>query len=106
MQSLIEDIADGFSFCGCGKPEDAVKHVHKALQLVSDRTELIIGDGSLSSEEWDKRNTELFGSEGAMYFMWYWLENQELTEHGGSVPGWLTAKGEELLTRLNTITYA
>jgi len=36
-----------------------------------------------------------------MYFMWYWFDKEELTEHGGSVPGWLTKKGLGMLNKLN-----
>lgn len=35
--------------------------------------------------------------------MWYWLDNKGYTEHGGSVPGWLTEEGWKLLEDLEEL---
>lgn len=84
-------------FCGCGMPADALEYVRKALQLVDDV--VIWGDRS-AHEQWEERKRELFSDDGAEYFMWYFLNDKGLTDHGTSVPGWLTDKGIELLSDL------
>ena len=98
----VEDfIATGLlGFCGCGKPHHAIKHVRQSLQLVHD-LKYLVWEEKLTYKEWKEKTKEVFLNEGAEYFMWYFLDNKELTEHGGSVPGWLTGKGEELLADLN-----
>ena len=86
-------------FCGCGEPDEALSYVHKALQIVDDLSRLVHGK-KITYEQWEENNKDEFVNDGAMYFMWYFLDNKGLTEHGGSVPGWLTAKGKELLSDL------
>jgi len=73
------------NFCGCGRPESARGHVLDVLERFSKENNL-----------WDYDETKdaaMFGTDGSMYFMFYWLSQEEYTEHGGSVPGWLTEKG-------------
>lgn len=77
-------------FCGCGNPDSAMKYVRDALLLVSKKYEI-------GYSEWKLRVDKLFPILGSEYFMWYFLDNKGFTEHGGSVPGWITDKGEELL---------
>ena len=97
-----------FKFCGCGCPEDALDYIYKCLKL------LTLGNDWINNKEshcdyWKRYRAEcdkVFNSEGAEYFMWYWLDNMELTEHGGSVPGWLTEKGKEVLSDLEEILKA
>lgn len=59
------------------------------------------------SKEWKdacKRDNEeeqrVFGSGGAAMFFYYFLDTKDLTDHGGSVPGWLNEKGDALLDEL------
>lgn len=92
-------ISSVLEFCGCGRPYAALEHVYKALQIVNDLKELV-WENKITYQEWDERKKEVFANEGAEYFMWYFLDNKGLTEHGGSVPGWLTPKGIELLEDL------
>lgn len=93
-------IATGIlGFCGCGMPDDAVEYVRKALQLIDDLTQLVYEE-KLTIEQWKEREKLIFTDYGAEYFMWYFLDNKKLTEHGVSVPGWLTEKGTELLSDL------
>lgn len=81
--------------CGCGQPEDNVKYILAALELVAEERN--------DWHEWNERCKDLFKTDEAEYFMWYWLETQGLTEHGSSVPGWLTEKGKNLLADLKEI---
>lgn len=89
-------------FCGCGMPGDALEYVRSALQLVNDLKKIAWGDRS-AYKQWEKRKRKLFADDGAEYFMWYFLDDKGLTEHGTSVPGWLTDKGVELLSYLNEL---
>lgn len=96
----VSVIGEMLGFCGCGSNESAMEFVRDALQLVKER--------HLSSHEeaWkiilEKQNT-LFHNDNIMFFTWYWLDDKGLTEHGSSVPGWLTNKGKEILDDLNEI---
>lgn len=76
--------------CGCGRPDKALRYIHKHLCEV----------GRVANDV-DVGRTFDFGSDGEMYFFWYWADNEGLTEHGGSVPGWLTERGEVLLRQLD-----
>jgi len=94
--SAIDFLQRGvFGFCCCGRQDLSLEYILGALLLVEKRKEL---DGSDARyEPWKQEVEDYFGSEGAKYFMWYWLDSKELTEHGGSVPGWLTKRGEEAI---------
>ena len=97
-------IATGvLGFCGCGMPDAALEHVRKALQIVDDLKQLV-WEKKITYEQWEERKKEVFANSGQEYFMWYFLDNKELTEHGGSVPGWLTQEGIELLEDLNELS--
>ena len=76
-----------FGFCGCGLPEEVISYIWGALKLFDLQTNMV------KFEEVDG----YFANKGAKYFMWYWLDQKGYTEHGGSVPGWLTEGGKELL---------
>ena len=97
-------IATGvLGFCGCGMPDVALEYVRKALQIVDDLKQLVY-EKKLTYEQWEERKKKVFANKGAEYFMWYFLNNKELTEHGVSVPGWLTKKGIELLADLTELS--
>jgi hypothetical protein len=83
-------------FCGCGNPADSLNYILGGLQLIAEEQP----DGVGWIDWFHDRNTrslKYFGSEQARLFFYYWADKEKLTEHGGCVPGWLTAKGEELL---------
>ena len=61
----------------------------------------LVWEDKQTYEEWSAAEKRLFGSSGAAYFVYYVLDEKELTEHGTSVPGWLTEKGLTLLQDLN-----
>lgn len=93
-------LVSALGFCHCGAPDTAIKYVRDALQLVTDLKGKV-WEEEMTHDQWSENVRGLFPSEGAEYFMWYWLDEKALTEHGGSVPGWLTADGEEMLSDLN-----
>lgn len=85
--------------CGCGCPDENVRYVRDALALVAEKCP-DGADWKIWYAEHRKKTDALFGNQAAEYFMWYWLAENELTEHGGSVPGWLEQRGQDLLEDL------
>lgn len=93
-----------FDFCGCGCREESLKFTKSGLNHIQNRTKKIQENHGeqlkLIWEEIKKEENSIFGSTGAAYFFYYWCDKEGLTEHGGSVPGWLTIKGEFVLNIL------
>lgn len=83
-------------FCVCGCPDEALRHLVECLNLVNNLKELVWSK-QIEREDWQKQVREVLPTGGAEYFMWYYLDDKGLTEHGGGVPGWLTDKGKQLL---------
>ena len=75
--------------CCCGNPEANLQYVLGGLELLVDfgyhNDELVLAH---------------FGAQEAANFFWYWVTEKDFAEHGGSVPGWLTPEGWELLELL------
>jgi hypothetical protein len=87
-------------FCGCGRPEENLLYILGGLEVINDK-------GPIDPLAWDawwelhkERVRTHFGNEDAAYFFYYWADKNRLTEHGGSVPGWLDEKGSRLLALL------
>jgi len=97
-ESLLQ--AKILGFCDCGDSILSLKHTQIALRQVSNLKELV-WERKQTWEEWYRINIELLGNENSVYFMWYWLDSKGFTEHGSSVPGWLTTKGQSLLADLD-----
>lgn len=88
-------------FCGCGRPTDAAQHIRDVLSHVADRKGIDFNDKA-AYPKWEAQGRKI-GSDGALYFAYYFLDDKGFLEHGGSVPGWLTPKGEELLALLKEL---
>ena len=69
-------------FCGCGRPEDNLALLLTRMEAIADET-----DGRFQC-----------GPE--MHFIDYTLDKLGFLEHGGSLPGWLSESGKELLELL------
>lgn len=102
FETATDLYGDLLGFCGCGDHESALQHVLGALRLVK----------KIKDDVWSKKTTfdefhveedAYFGNRGVKYFTWYFLSDKKLIEHGGSVPGWLTEKGEDYLHDLEII---
>lgn len=93
-------IMDILGWCGCGRPEDALQFIRDGLRLMTEKTPEGV-DHSVWFKEWWPRCEAYFGGSGGLYFFAYWADKEGLTEHGGSVPGWLDATGEDLLADLD-----
>jgi hypothetical protein len=77
-----------FGACGCGAPEDVAELLRDVLAAVD------LDEGKFA------RLDELIPQSGAQYWILYYVAHLGLTEHGGSVPGWLTPRGKEVLAAL------
>lgn len=104
IEFIIERI---FGFCGCGCPYDVAEYIRQALQSIYD-IEQKVWTNKVTYNEWkndndNKKKKKIYSSQGAEYFIYYVLDQKGLTEHGGSVPGWLTESGKELLLDLNEL---
>jgi hypothetical protein len=95
-------------FCGCGVPGMNLAFVRDGLAHIDQKF-----DGDVFKERdawhafWNAKKADekrIFGSEAAAYFFYYWASKEDLTEHGGSVPGWLSDKGREVLDDLRELT--
>lgn len=87
-------------FCNCGRPEESLRYVRDALQHI-DNLKQLVWEKKQTHEEWEADGKKVFANAGAEYFAYYVLSEKGFEEHGGSVPGWLTDKGRELLDDLN-----
>lgn len=92
----IGEIIDRVPFCGCGDPDTALEELKLAL-------EAIYLPEDTSDEAWKSRWEKKLAPwkdrmpPGVAYMIWYMLDDAWLLEHGGSVPGWLTKEGNQLL---------
>lgn len=109
LDEELERILQDLGFCGCGNPEAAAEFMREGMQIIADQRKgphytRNAGRFDPEFEQWVKdhqaRELAHFGSRGSAYFFYYWLCDKDLEEHGGSVPGWLTDTGEELLAKL------
>lgn len=99
---LMDFLSEEAGFCGCAQPVDAFKFLRDTLFLINELKEEVWND--LSGETYDEWSNKfyhsLLGSKerpGLSCWWLYWIDHIGLTEHGGSVPGWLTTKGKEVL---------
>ena len=101
FQTLEDLIQTGIlGFCGCGAPDENLEYIRRGLELIA----VPYPEGN----DWAAWNAtrkasvqEIFGNDRSAYFFYYWCDKHRLTEHGGSVPGWLDEKGKKLLGLLN-----
>lgn len=81
--------------CGCGIPEDSLRYIRDVLRALN---------VPLGQAVDYKAMAKFFGGNaGLEYTIYYMLTKLDLLEHGGSVPGWLTRKGVELLEDLEEL---
>lgn len=100
-------LSHALGFCGCGDPLAALRYIRDVLRLVAMKGPDSMGpDGLREWTEWYNtvyltESEALFhGDDGARFVAFYLLDDKGLTEHGGSVPGWLTDKGKGILADL------
>lgn len=93
-----------FGFCGCGMPLYTLAYIRDELELIKRQTEWLMENHHITRDvpepmenNYKKKNL------GRSYFIWYWFDKMGYTDHGGSVPGWLTDEGESLLECLKEL---
>jgi len=91
FESAVDVLGHMVGFCGCGRPEDALRFMAGKMRLIH----------NIQATDWsDAAHMALhnsFHDYGERYFFYYMLDHFGLTEHGSSVPGWLTQKGIEFM---------
>jgi hypothetical protein len=94
-------------FCGCGNG-GSLEWIRDGLALIDEKSPT-----PTSREIWQnwyadyrKRCDEHFKDPEIEYFFYYWCDKEKLTEHGGSVPGWLDSDGKKLLALLTAVLEA
>lgn len=100
-ENLVQFITIGcLGFCGCGMPEEVLDYVKTGLELINEKPP----ENCNPREEWNRwhkahraRCDEHFKIQAGEYLFYYFCNFHGLTEHGGSVPGWLTGKEKKLL---------
>lgn len=93
-QSPTAFVCQQLGFCSCGLPVENLSYILKGLLLIRDV------DFKEDYEVRKSRAISHFGNESAEYFFYYWADKEGYTEHGGSVPGWLTPEGERIVSLL------
>ena len=98
-----------WGFCGCANPEVNIQHVRDGLNHV-DRMKRELWESPEWNtsprkliDKWHDDGSDIFGNDESEQFFYYWCDKMGYTEHGGCIPGWLTAEGLELLDDLNEI---
>lgn len=98
FDDLSSMIIEGcFKWCGCGDRDSAMERIHKGLKHINDWHR---DDKKITWEEWRDEQKKLFN--GWEYVIFYMFDERGITEHGGSVPGWLTNGGHDLLDILDS----
>lgn len=101
-------------FCGCGAPQMSLSFIRDGLTHIEQRCKWPDRADFASPEDyeaaskafWQAIQAEeraVFGSEGGAWFFYYWADTKDLTEHGGSAPGWLSQRGKDFLEELKTL---
>lgn len=96
-----DKLCEDFGFCGCGMPEEALLYMRSVMQALKDRSDAWAANDKEAADRANKHRDTFFQSLGQEYTIYYLLEDKGMTEHGGSVPGWLDAYGESVLDDLN-----
>lgn len=92
-------LCDRLQFCGCGRPELALIFLRDLLSLFA----RLRAHGSWDYDAWQAEIKKLLPNEGSQYLVFYIIDRLGLTEHGGSVPGWLTKEGDAMLADLEKL---
>jgi hypothetical protein len=91
LENLLHSVY--FNFCCCGNPGESLRYIYKCFKHLALRDEM-------DYKDWKKKGRELFPESGSEFFMWYYFSEKGFTEHGSSVPGWLSDLGREVMSNL------
>lgn len=86
-------------FCGCGDPDSFLLYFYTCLRAWQVLwTKIRSTPNNVPNprfHEYWKEFEAHWPGQGQAYFVYYEFDRLGFTEHGGSVPGWLTDKGED-----------
>lgn len=99
-QDKESELQDKIGFCTCGRREQNLEYVLKGLLIIGELAFVYEPLSVVTLSDWNSVRDSHFGNEAAAYFFFYWAASKGYTEHGGSVPGWLTAEEEDLIKEL------
>jgi len=85
-------------FCSCGDKEASLNFLLGVLRVVN-----TWACENPVPGEYKARELREIGFEGKALFIYYTLDVLGLTQHGSSVPGWLTPLGREILEDLEVL---
>jgi hypothetical protein len=100
VDNIVDFVQCGLlDYCLCGNPEDNLAYVLGGLELIHSSCPEGVNFKVWFSEH-QKKVLAHFGTHDSAMFFYYWADKEGWTEHGGSVPGWLTEDGLDLLLGL------
>lgn len=94
------ELLERLGFCGCGLPDDALQLIHDLIEFIDGRFNKEC-NASAGSDKWKSHCDDMRASlrkvlhdnmSGIEYVLFYLLDNKEITEHGGCVPGFIVDK--------------
>lgn len=97
MDDLKSYLLERLGFCGCGLPDDALTLIHDLLNYI----EVFRSHpytGHFPGAEWDAycasdkdalQKVIDDNEDGVKYCLFYLIADKNITNHGGSVPGWI-----------------
>jgi hypothetical protein len=89
-------------FCCCGQPENNLEYIGQVLRHVLNLKEKVWAK-EWEYDHWVEEGSKI-GTSTQLDFVYYFLDQKGLTEHGGSIPGWLTDYGENILKDIEQIS--
>jgi len=95
----VSRIISRLKLCGCGQPEIPLRVIREALEVLWTPQVNEPGFHEAHEGRWSRIETWM-GPEpqsNLAWFVFYVLDTWKLTDHGGSLPGWLTDDGRKLL---------
>lgn len=102
-----------FKFCGCGRQGETLAKIRDSLVALkavsnahrSDAPCYVMGKATPEMKTLHDAERDAMGPANADYYlMAYLLCAADLTEHGGSVPGWPTDYGDIIIAAMGTKT--
>lgn len=94
-EKRLQELQTEIGHCVCGQPAESLLFIYDVLKDIQTQK---------SYEEHREYRQKLFHNDPAIEAtIYYMFDKYGWIEHGGSLPGWLDTKGEELLEKLEVI---
>lgn len=102
LDDMETKLQSDLGFCGCGAPDQSLEFIFDVLRYI-DRINTQVHEDKMTWTEWEEEGKQLFACDGARWFTFYWLDSKDFTEHGGSVPGWITDEGRAFMATVEEL---